>query len=177
MSSRERRLAAREARARGLGPFLKRWTIPAIGGVTPIGLMVVNIAAFIDHHLNEFRWTISVLAFVSGMMLNSWALLSIYRIGRRRLPHRALFQEGNQEFALVGGMAVVIASAFLSALFCYQGLANERELPNQSTFWVGFLSILMPILLQALFRRALSGGGSGPRSPIPPPPPPPAGNP
>ncbi|MFN2569788.1 MAG: hypothetical protein ABR564_09345 [Candidatus Dormibacteria bacterium] len=159
------------------GAFVKRWTIPTIGAVTPIGLIVVNIAAFIDHHLAEFRWTITVLAFVSGMMLNSWAALGIYRVARRRLPRNALVQESNQELMLVLGMGLVIISAFLSALFCYKGLNDERELPNKLTFITGVVSILTPIALQAFFRRALNrgDGGSGHHRfdvPLPPPPPP-----
>jgi len=182
VSSRQRRLAAREGRRGSAQAFFKRWTIPTIGAVTPIGLIVVNIAAFIDHHLAEFRWTIAVLAFVSGMMLNSWAALSIYRVAKRRLPRNVLVQESNQELVLVLGMGLVIISAFLSALFCYRGLNDERELPNKLTFITGVVSILTPILLQAFFNRALGRGGTSSRGHapghdlMPPPPPPPPAN-
>lgn len=169
MSSHQRRLAVRREGRRGAGQLLKRWTIPTIGAVTPIGLIVVNIAAFIDHHLAEFRWTIAVLAFVSGMMLNSWAALGIYRVAKRRLPGNPVVQESNQELVLVVGMALVIASALASALFCYMGLNDERELPNKLTFVTGVVSILTPIALQAIFRRALTPDVVA----DPPPPPPP----
>jgi hypothetical protein len=169
-------------RRRSAGDLLKRWTIPVIGGITPVGLIVVNIAAFIDHHLEEFRWAITILAFVSGMMLNSWAALKIYRVAKRHLPNNPLVQDRNQEVVLVVAMAIVIAASFLTALFCYMGLGNEKELPNKSTFITGVLAIITPILLQGLFDRALSSEGPGRRrkgrreSPPPlPPPPPPAG--
>ena len=36
-----------------MGPFLKRWTIPIIGALTPAALIVVNIAVFIVKNLPE----------------------------------------------------------------------------------------------------------------------------
>ena len=89
--SRRRQLAQRTG-----GSRLRRWVIPAIGALTPVGLIVVNIAVFIVHHLPAFRWTITVLAFVSGMMLNSWFGLKIYRLFKRRYQDHALSAEGNK---------------------------------------------------------------------------------
>ncbi len=129
--------------------------IPIIGAVTPIGLIVVNISVFIVKHLSEFRWTIAVLAFVSSIMLNSWAGLNIYRVIQRRRPEHALVHERNQEVVLVGGMGVIIAFAFLTALFCYLGLSSEANLPNGVTFITGVVAILVPFLAQALFRQAM----------------------
>ena len=140
---------------RGVGPWMKRWTIPIIGAVTPVGLIVVNISIFIAKHLTEFRWAIAILAFVSGVMLNSWAGLNIYRVLQRRRPDHALVKEHNQEVVLVGGMAVIIGAAFLTALFCYLGLSSEKDLPNSVTFITGIFAIAVPILLQFLFRRTV----------------------
>jgi small-conductance mechanosensitive channel len=168
----------RTARRRDL---LKRWTIPIVGAVTPVGLIVVNIAAFIVKHLAEFRWTIAILAFVSSLMLNTWAGLNIYRTLQRRRPDHALVHERNQEIVLVLGMLVIIVAAFLTALFCYLGLSSEANLPNGLTFITGVVAILVPIVLQAFFRGSLrrqvrrerlkSVGG------LPPTPPPPASQP
>ena len=129
--------------------------IPIIGALTPIGLIVVNISVFIVRHLSEFRWSISILAFVSGIMLNSWAALNVYRVLQRRRPDHALVKESNQELVLVGGMALVIAAAFLTALFCYMGLSSQQDLPNAVTFLTGAAAFLVPILLQLVFRRGV----------------------
>ena len=142
-------------RQRGVLPFLKRWTIPIVGALTPVGLIVVNISVFIVKHLSEFRWTIAILAFVSSLMLNSWAGLNVYRVLQRRRPDHALVKEPNQELVLVGGMAVIIAAAFVTALACYLGLSSEKDLPNASTFFLGLGAFLVPILLQLVFRRGL----------------------
>jgi len=146
----------------GLGSFLKRWTIPTIGAITPVGLIVVNIAAFIVKHLSEFRWTITVLAFVSSMMLNSWFAVNLYRVLQRRRPDNSLVQDRNQEMVLLGGVFAVILFSFLAALFCYLGLSDANSLPNSWTFVSGLVAIAIPIVAQAVFgrdrRRPLRGG-------------------
>jgi hypothetical protein len=159
----------------GVAAGLRRWTIPAIGAVTPIGLIVVNIAAFIVNNLPQFRLGISVLAFVSGLMLNSWAGLKIYRIARARFPGFGLVHERNQEVVLMVGMAAIIGISLVEALFCYNGLSNERDLPNAPTFVLGIVAIAIPILLQGVFARLLGDRGTdtGERVdgyPLPPPP-------
>jgi hypothetical protein len=161
-------------RERGLGATLRRWTIPTIGAVTPIGLIVVNIAAFIVHNLPQFRLGISVLAFVSSLMLNSWTAMKIYRIAKRRWPHVGLLEDSNQEVVLVVGMALIIAISFVEALFCYNGLSNEANLPNAPTFILGVVAIAIPILLQGLFARLLGDRGDSTDErvdgyPLPPP--------
>jgi hypothetical protein len=143
---------------RGVGAFLKRWTIPIIGALTPTALIVVNIAVFIVKNLTEFRWTITILAFVSGLMLNSWAGLNIYRMLQQRRPDHAIVSERNQEIVLVLGMAVIIIAAFLTALFCYLGLSDLAHLPNGLTFFTGVLSAAVPILLRAAFHRGVPKG-------------------
>jgi hypothetical protein len=169
-----------EPERRGLGPFLKRWTIPIIGALTPTALIVVNISIFIAKNLSEFRVTITILAFVSGLMLNSWTALNIYRVLQQRRPDHAIVNERNQEVVLVIGMAVVIAAAALTALFCYLGLANYKNLPNGLTFFTGFFAAAIPIFLRAVFSRGTRRPGRGgsqittvaglpPGDPLPPP--------
>ena len=169
---------------RGLVPFLKRWTIPIVGAVTPVGLIVVNIAAFIVKHLSEFRWSITVAAFVSSMMLNSWMGINVFRVLQRRRPDHPWVQERNQELVLVAGVAVVIVLSVLAALFCYWGLNDPNSLPNGATFFSGAVAIALPIVLQGVFARGrgtrnaavdarvTSGPRGNPSLPSPPPAPP-----
>jgi|SRR5580700_7830159 hypothetical protein len=147
-----------EPQRTGVGAALKRWTIPIIGALTPTALIVVNIAVFIAKNLTEFRWTIAILAFVSGVMLNSWAGLNIYRMLQQRRPDNVIVNERNQEIVLVLGMAVIIIAAFLTALFCYIGLSQYKDLPNGLTFFTGVLSAAVPILLRAAFQRGVPKG-------------------
>ncbi|HEY0409982.1 MAG TPA: hypothetical protein VGE42_06895 [Candidatus Dormibacteraeota bacterium] len=159
----------------------RAWIIPVIGGVTPVLLIVVNIAAFIVQHVGAFRWTITVLAFVSGIMLDSWTALNIYRALRARFPSNPLLQDSNQELMLVLSMLVIIVLSFISGYFCYQGLGDASNLPNRLTFVTGAVAIATPILLVRLFdhlkgrsqaqRPAFTGRDRGGRPPAPPAPP------
>lgn len=176
MRSRSRQARFDVPRQHGLAARLRRWTIPAIGALTPIGLIVVNIAAFIVNHLDQFRLGISVLAFVSSMMLNSWTALKIYHIAKLRWPHNGLLDDRNQEVVLVAGIFLMIAISFVEALFCYNGLGSQKDLPNAATFYLGVVAIAIPILLQALFGRMSRGHSTvlvdrvdGYPSPPPPP--------
>jgi hypothetical protein len=176
MSTRTRRTELDLPRRRGVGARLRRWTIPTIGAVTPVGLIVVNIAAFIVHNLAAFRLGISVLAFVSGVMLNAWTALKIYRVAKERFPRFGPLHDSNQEVVLMIGMALIIGISFVEALFCYNGLSNEKNLPNSSTFILGVVAIAIPILLQGVFGRLLGDRGDDMDErvdgyPLPPPPP------
>jgi hypothetical protein len=159
MSTRMRRSRLDSPRQHGVGPGLRRWTIPAIGALTPIGLIIVNIAAFIVHHLDQFRLGISALAFVSGMMLNTWTALKIYHVAKRRFPDNNLLHDRNQEIVLVGVMAVITAISFVEAWFCYNGLSKEADLPNLPTFVLGIVAVAIPIFLQGAFGRLLRERG------------------
>jgi uncharacterized SAM-binding protein YcdF (DUF218 family) len=130
---------------------VRPWIIPVVGGITPVLLIVVNVAAFIVQNLGAFRWTISILAFVSGIMLDSWTALNIYRALRVRYPGHPLLQDANQELLLVGSMGVIIFLSFVSGYFCYQGLGDANNLPNRLTFVTGAVAIATPILLVRLF--------------------------
>jgi hypothetical protein len=154
-----RRSSSRQAddRPHGLAPFLKRWAIPIIAAITPVGLIVVNIAAFIIKHLSEFRWSITIAAFVSSMMLNSWMAVNVYRMLQRRRPDLSWVQERNQEVALIVGVALVLISSALAALFCWWGLSDANNLPNGWTFFSGAIAIALPVLLQGVFARSKRG--------------------
>lgn len=145
-----RRRRSRDA-ATGRTRHVRQWIIPTIGAVTPIALIAVNLAAFIVHHLAEFRVLITALAFVSAMMLNSWTGLRGYRRFKDRHGGHALVHDSNQDIVLIVGMALIIVISAVTAVFCYLGLSNERDLPNVTTFLTGVLAILVPIVLQRFF--------------------------
>ncbi len=131
----------------------RRWILPTVGALTPVCLIVVNIAAFIVHQLQTFRLMIGILAFVSGVMLNSWAGLALYRGIKARAPDARMIHQRNHDVLIIGGMGVILLLAAGNAWFCYQGLASDKDLPNLSTFLVGVVAILFPIGLRAVAER------------------------
>jgi hypothetical protein len=140
-------------RRRNLRAFLKKWTIPIIGGITPVGLILVNVAVYINDHVQDLRWGIAVAAFLSGMMLNTWVALSLYRWVKRHFPDWSLTQEQNQEMVLVLGMFVITVISVLSAVFCFYGLGDAKHLPNKETFLYGAVQIAWPVFAKLFVDR------------------------
>jgi hypothetical protein len=141
----------------GVGALIRRWTIPIVGGITPVLLIVINVAEFITKHLEQFRWTVTALAFVSGLMFNSYFVLNSYRLLKRWLPDNPLVRDDNQELVLVLGMAGITAVSAVGAVFCWMGLSDAANLPNRETFAYGAGSILFPIVVQEVVRRFARG--------------------
>jgi hypothetical protein len=163
-------LATPPPRRRNLRAFLKKWTIPIIGGITPVGLILVNVAVYINDHVQDLRWGIAVAAFLSGMMLNTWVALSLYRWLKRHFPSWSLTQEQNQEMVLVLGMFVITVVSVLSAVFCFYGLGDAKHLPNKETFLYGAVQIAWPVFAKLFVDRdadrarhnPAAGGSPGP---------------
>ena len=168
------------------GRLAARWIVPIVGGITPVLLIAINVAAFMVKHLDQFRWTIAVLAFLSGMMLNTYLALKIYRFLQRRISAIPQVNEANEEYVIVIGMGVILAVSFVLAWLTYRQLDDPAHLPDAFTFWWGFLQIALPFGIKMFNdldrrgglrlgrRRTPTGTGDGVRGqPTPAPPPPP----
>lgn len=140
------------SRRRRIGRFLKKWTIPVVGGVTPVGLMVINIAAFLVKHLDQFRWAIAVLAFLSGMMLNTYVGLNLYRWVQRRAPDFALVKQQNEELMVAVGMGVITVITFVFAYLTYVNLTVDN-IPGGFTFVYGTVQIATAVVIKLFFDR------------------------
>jgi hypothetical protein len=140
------------SRGRRTGHFLKKWAIPVVGGVTPVGLMVINIAAFLVKHLDQFRWFIAVLAFLSGMMLNTYVGLNLYRWVQRRIPDFALVKQQNEELMVAVGMGVITVITFVFAYLTYVNLTVDN-IPGGFTFVYGTAQIATAVIIKLFFDR------------------------
>lgn len=150
--------------------FAGRWTIPIIGGVTPVALIMVNIAVWINDHVQEIRVWVAVAAFLSGMMLNTWWCLKVYRAVRSRWPQWGIFDASHEELLLVLGMGAVTVVTFLLALGVYYGLSDTKHLPNAFTLWWGIVQILIPIVAKIYFDWDELRHRGAWTAPLPPPP-------
>jgi len=140
------------------------WVIPAVGAFTPLGLLVVEGSAFVMRHLAAFRLVITTLALLSGVFLNSWVLLQLYRVFRARWPSHRFARDDAQEVLVAVGVAVVLIVSLLTAYFCFKGLENPDRLPNWEILVSAGIALLGPVLLNAVFsrRRVLAGPPPGP---------------
>ena len=154
-----RRADRARAPRRRWGQLAVRWIVPIVGGVTPVLLIAINVAAFMVKHLDQFRWTISVLAFLSGMMLNTYLALKIYRFLQRRIDAIPAVNEANEEYVIVLGMGLVTVLSFVLAWLCYRGLEDPNSLPNGFTFWYGFVQIALPFGYKVIFDWDRSSAG------------------
>lgn len=133
------------------------WLIPAIGAFTPLGLLVVEASAFVMRYLGVFRLVITAMALTSGLFLNGWVLMQMYRGFRRRWPAHRLSQDDSREVLLVTAIAVTLIVSLLAAYFCYKGLEHPDRLPNWEIFVSALIALVGPFLLNAFFsRRALA---------------------
>ena len=148
---RRRDRSAAPGEKRHWGRLAARWIVPIVGGITPVLLIAINVAAFMVKHLDQFRWTIAVLAFLSGMMLNTYLALKIYRFLQRRISAIPQVNEGNEEYVIVIGMGAVTVFSFILAYLSYKGLEDPNGLPNAFTFWYGFLQIALPFGYKIFF--------------------------
>lgn len=128
--------------------LIKRWAIPIVAGITPVALIAINIAVWINDHIGMLRLWVAIAAFVSGMMFNSWIGLSLYRWVQRRRPDWSLVSEANQEVVLVVGMGLITLITFLTSLALYIGLRDATSLPNAWTLWWGIIQIAYPFVLK-----------------------------
>jgi hypothetical protein len=139
--------------SQGILDFLKTWAVPIIGGVTPVALIVINIAVWINDHIQDIRLWVAIAAFVSGMMFNSWIGLNIYRWVQRRWPNWSPVTEHNQEVVLVLGMGVITLVTFGTSIALYVGLRDSHALPNAWTLWYGIIQIAYPFVLKVYVDR------------------------
>lgn len=148
--------------------FIKRFAVPIIGGITPVALIAINTAVWINDHVHDLAIWVAIAAFVSGMMFNSWIGLNIYRWVQRRWPGWSPVTEQNQELVLVLGMGIITLVTFLTSLFLYFGLRDAKGLPNAWTLWYGIIQIAYPFVLKLYVdrdRRRRGGAWEPPAEP------------
>jgi hypothetical protein len=126
----------------------------AIGIVTPLGILMVNLAAFVMAHLVQFRLVIAACALISSLVLNTLAVTWLTGIARRR--SYKFYVEYPELVRAVAAVAVV-GGAALAAYFTYLGLRDPRHLPNGLAILASLLALLIPFGVAFLGRLAVRG--------------------
>jgi len=130
--------------------------LAALAVITPAGLVVVNIAAYVMAHLEAFRLAITVSAVVSTVVLNALTAFTIYNLARAQWPDLQPLRDTYRRSTIAVGTFVILLIATLSGVLTYRGLSDPRQLPNASTFFAGLVGLLIPIALALLLRENVS---------------------
>jgi hypothetical protein len=130
--------------------------IAALSVITPAGLVMVNVAAYVMRNLAAFRVGITVFAVVSTLVLNGITVIAAYRLGAGRWPDRWLFNPARRtRLAIVGGVLLILGAG-LAGWLTYGGLSDPTKLPNLTSFLAGMVGLAIPIGALFLFREEVN---------------------
>ena len=124
------------------GYLSSRLLLLAVGIITPIGILVVNAAAFVMRNLAQFRIGIAICALISSLVLNGLTASWLLRLAGRRSISIYL---QHQEWATVVATTVVLATSIGAAIFTYIGMSNPTHLPDALAVITSLLALLVPL--------------------------------
>jgi len=129
------------------GYLSSRLLLVVIGIITPIGILVVNGAAFVMRNLAQFRIGIAVCALISSLVLNGLTASWLLRLAARRSI--AIYVQ-HQEWA-------TIIATIGAAIFTYIGMSNPGHLPDTLAVVTSLLALLVPLGI-TYFTRLFANG-------------------
>ena len=126
------------------GYLSSRLLLVVIGVITPVGILVVNAAAFVMRNLAQFRIGIAVCALVSSLVLNGLTASWLLRLAGRReisiyIQHR--------DWATIVATIIVIGTSIGAAIFTYIGMSNPNHLPDGLAVITAVLALVVPFAL------------------------------
>ena len=124
------------------GYLSSRLVLLAIGIITPVGILVVNAAAFVMRNLQQFRIGIAICALISSLVLNGLTASWLLRLAGRRSI--SIYVQ-HQEWAGVIATTVVLATSIGAAIFTYIGMGNPSHLPDTLSVITALAALLVPI--------------------------------
>ncbi|HEV3234836.1 MAG TPA: HupE/UreJ family protein [Candidatus Dormibacteraeota bacterium] len=141
-----------QQQVRGLSSSTRGLVLAILAIITPAGLVLVNVAAFVMGHLGVFRVGITVSAVLSTVVLNGLTAVTAYRLGQARWPDHWFFAEYRRNGLLAVFVFGLVFGATLAGVLTYQGLSDPGKLPNISTFIAGLIGLAIPLLAAFLLR-------------------------
>ena len=141
-----------------------------VGASTPIGILAVNISAFVMLHLQEFRLSIAICALISGLSLNGLTAWAVLTRAERMAPQ--LIAE-YRPWLIAATIAFVVAFSTLGAYWTWQSMQDRTRLPNVYAVLTALWLLFLPVVMTFVARR-LNGGKAAVQVPAPSAPPPPS---
>jgi hypothetical protein len=135
---------------------LRESVLLALGVITPLGILAVNISAFVMAHLAQFRIGIAALALLSGIVLNGLTAWWLLRLASRSAG--PLFAE-YRRWAIGVAVLIVALTAAGGGYLTYLGMRDPRRLPDTLSMVVATIMLLLPLALTFAGRRMAGLGG------------------
>jgi hypothetical protein len=135
---------------------LRESVLLALGVITPLGILAVNISAFVMAHLAQFRIGIAALALLSGVVLNGLTAWWLLRLANRSAG--SLFAE-YRRWAIGVAALIVALTAAGGGYLTYLGMRDPRRLPDTLSMVVATIMLLFPLALTFAGRRMAGLGG------------------
>jgi len=124
--------------------------------ITPVGILAINVSAFVMVHLAQFRIGMAACALLSGLVLNGLTAWWLLRLASRNAP--PLFRE-YRVWAIGVAVLIVLLTAAGGGYLTYLGLDNPRRLPDALSVVVASFMLLLPFAVSVAGRRMAGMGG------------------
>ncbi|HUZ87951.1 MAG TPA: hypothetical protein VNF26_13465 [Candidatus Baltobacterales bacterium] len=124
--------------------------------ITPVGILAINVSAFVMVHLTQFRIGMAACALLSGLVLNGLTAWWLLRLASRNAP--PLFRE-YRLWAIGVAVLIVLLTAGGGGYLTYLGLDDPRRLPDALSVVVASFMLLLPFAVSVAGRRMAGMGG------------------
>ena len=127
-----------------------------LGVITPIGILGVNISAFVMGHLTALRIIVAGCALVSGLVLNGLTAWWVLRLASKNA--NPLYRE-YRTWLIGAAVIIVAATAGAGGYLTYLGMRDPKHLPDSLSMIVASFMLLLPLAVAFVSRRAVGMGG------------------
>ena len=114
--------------ARAIPTSTRAWLLAALALITPLGLILVNVAAYVMAHLAAFRVAVTASAVVSTIVLNGIAAIAAYRYGVAHYPE---WSESGRPQPLIPRLSLWLSRP-TAAGRCWSRLSSSWSSPRRS---------------------------------------------
>ena len=135
---------------------LREALLLGLGVVTPVGILAVNVSAFVMGHLPALRLIIAGCALVSGLVLNGLTAWWVLRLASRNA--NPLYTE-YRTWLIGAAVLIVAATAGAGGYLTYLGMRDPGRLPDMLSMVVASFMLLLPLGVAFASRRAVGMGG------------------
>ena len=135
---------------------MREGVLLTVGVITPIGILAVNLSAFVMVHLDQFRVGIAACALLSGLMLNGLTAWWLVRLASRNAP--PLYREYRM-WAIGAAVVIVLLTAAGGGYLTFLGMRDPKRLPDALSVVVASFMLLLPLAVTFAGRRMAGMGG------------------